>query len=57
MTGVVSQTMAIDFDGVGSDQTFEQRTGHKVSDLPDSISWTSQREGRHQAAYRVPMSF
>ena len=57
MTGKVSETMAIDFDGVGSDQTFELRTGHKVSDLPDSISWTSQREGRHQVAYRVPMSF
>ena len=27
MTGVVSQTMAIDFDGPGSNQTFEQETG------------------------------
>lgn len=45
---------ALDFDGPGSEETFEHHFGRSASELPATVTWTSGIPGRYQAAYRIP---
>ena len=55
MVGEMSDGIAaLDFDGPGSEQTFEKHIGRSASELPDTVAWTSGIPGRYQAAYRIP---
>jgi len=55
--GEISQTVAIDFDGPGSEQNFKNDFGFGVEDLPPTIAWSSGRPERHQRAYLVPQEW
>ena len=57
MLGPVSQIVAIDLDGLGSDETFRHHFGFGIEDLPSTIAWSSGRPHRHQRVYRVPESW
>ena len=46
--------MAVDFDGIGSEVIFQNFTGHKITELPKTIRWSSGRDGHYQCLYRVP---
>lgn len=53
-----SQTLVVDIDGHGADQTFEKHyPGRSLDDLPQTLTWTSGRPGRSGRAYLVPPSF
>lgn len=52
--GELTETVAIDFDGEGTEENFQNYFGHSVDDLPESICWSSGRPHRHQRAYLVP---
>ena len=53
-TGPISNTLAIDFDGIKSWKTFRHLFGGQPWDvLPDSIQWTSGRDARRQVAFFV----
>lgn len=45
---------ALDFDGPGSEETFEHHFGRSASELPATVTWTSGIPGRYQAAYHIP---
>ena len=55
--GELTETVAIDFDGEGSKESFKDFFGHGVDELPETISWSSGRPHRHQRAYLVPRKF
>lgn len=44
----------IDFDGLGSENTFNLHFGRPVEELPMTATWSSGRPGHYQMAYRVP---
>ena len=46
--------MAVDFDGIGSEIIFQNLTGHRTTELPQTIRWSSGRDGHYQCLYRVP---
>jgi len=46
-------TLAVDFDGEGSEENFALAFGKQASELPKSVSWKSGRPGRRQVAYKV----
>ena len=46
--------MAVDFDGVGSENVFQNLTGHLVTELPKTVRWSSGQMGHYQCLYRVP---
>ena len=45
--------LAIDFDGPGSEEKFQEVFGRSSSELPASISWTSGKEKRRQVGFVV----
>ena len=54
MTGPISGAMSLDMDGIGSDLSFEAKTGHQISDLPPTVGWSSGRPGRLGLVFTVP---
>lgn len=57
LLGEKSGYVAIDFDGPGSDRTFEAHTGHSPQDLPRTVAWSSGLPGRYQCLYRYPPEY
>lgn len=45
--------LAIDFDGPGSEEKFQEMFGHSSSELPASIAWTSSKDQRRQVGFVV----
>lgn len=45
--------LAIDFDGPGSEEKFQEVFGHSSSELPASIAWTSGKDQRRQVGFVV----
>lgn len=53
-TGRISETLAFDFDSPKSWKVFKRIFGGNPWDiLPDSIAWTSGREGRRQVGFNI----
>jgi hypothetical protein len=53
-TGRLSGTLAFDFDGPEGWKTFKRLfDGHPWEVLPDSIAWSSGREGRRQVGFNI----
>jgi hypothetical protein len=53
LSGEVSGAIVLDLDAVGWRKSFQQITGHPISDLPKTISWTSGKPGRSGHAFAV----
>ena len=45
--------LGLDLDAAGWEESFEKVTGHPISDLPPTISWTSGKPGRSGHAFAV----
>lgn len=52
-SGPTSGVVVLDLDGEGWPESFEHVTGHPITDLPDTISWTSGKRGRSGRAFQV----
>jgi hypothetical protein len=46
--------LAVDFDAEGYEAVFQGVYGRPVTDLPNSVSWSSGKPGRRQVGYSVP---
>jgi len=46
--------LAVDFDAEGYEAVFQGVYGRPVTDLPNSVSWSSGKPGRKQVAFSVP---
>ena len=57
ISGPHSETLAVDFDGPGSDLTFKHHLERDVAELPPTVAWTSGKPSRQQMAFRVPMKW
>ena len=49
--------LAVDFDAEGYEEIFESEFGRALKDLPDTVAWTSGREGRKQMAYKIDKKY
>lgn len=56
-TGPASGVVVLDLDAEGWRESFQQVTGHPITDLPSTISWTSGKPGRSGHAFTVPMDW
>jgi len=45
--------LALDLDAEGWEESFQEKTGHRISDLPETIAWTSGKPGRSGHAFTV----
>ncbi len=53
LCGEASGVIVLDLDAEGWRESFQQFTGHPISDLPKTISWTSGKPGRSGHAFAV----
>jgi hypothetical protein len=52
-TGPISGQLVLDLDAPGWCESFEEVTGHPISDLPRTIAWTSSKPGRSGHLFTV----
>lgn len=52
-TGPASGVVVLDLDAEGWRESFQEVTGHPITDLPPTISWTSGKPGRSGHAFQV----
>jgi hypothetical protein len=57
LTGELSGVIVLDLDADGWRESFQQTTGHPISDLPPTISWTSGKPGRSGHAFAVDLDW
>lgn len=53
LSGPASGCVVLDLDNPGWEEAFEDVTGHPITDLPPTISWTSGKPGRSGMAFTV----
>ncbi|WP_216915973.1 MULTISPECIES: PriCT-2 domain-containing protein [unclassified Synechococcus] len=53
-TGPCSGVVGLDLDAEGWRESFQEVTGHPITDLPRTIGWTSGKPGRSGHAFQVP---
>lgn len=52
-SGPCSGVLVLDLDAAGWRESFQQQTGHPITDLPRTIGWTSGKPGRSGHAFQV----
>jgi hypothetical protein len=52
-SGPVSGVLVLDLDAEGWRESFQQITGHPITDLPPTIEWSSGKPGRSGRAFQV----
>jgi phage/plasmid-associated DNA primase len=52
-SGPCSGVLVLDLDAEGWQQSFQEVTGHPITDLPQTIAWSSGKPGRSGHAFQV----
>lgn len=57
LCGEASGALVLDLDADGWGESFQQVTGHPITDLPRTIAWSSGKDGRSGRAFSVPIEW